>query len=281
MLAKLIVCTPRKLSEAVSAVLFAAGAGGIEELDGARRLVVYAENREGAERIAERARELLRETLPGPRGITLSVEVDERSDWASAWTHYLAQIALSPSFVIQPQWDETPAPSGARRILYDPQLSFGDGAHETTRLAAVALERCSAEHPAPRLLDFGSGTGVLCFVALLSGVAAAWGVDSDPVSVAAAERNAALNGLSDRCWFGLPEALPEARFECVVANLEAPTLLACAPELLRLSANAERLILTGFLATREAEIAAAFAPTFAVRRIEHEGDWSLLELKSG
>ena len=281
MLAKLTVRTPRKWTEAVSAVLFAAGAGGIEELDGARRLVVYAENREGAERIAERARELLHETLPDPQGITLSVEVDEHSDWASAWTQYLAQIALTPSLVIQPLSDETPVPAGARRILYDPQLSFGDGAHATTRLAAAALERSSAQHPATRLLDFGSGTGVLCFVALLSGVAATWGVDIDPVSVAAAKRNAALNGLSERCWFGVPEALPEQRFDCVVANLEAPTLLACAPELLRRSAHAERLILTGFLAAREAEIAAAFAPAFAVRRVEQEGDWSLLELSRG
>ena len=265
----------------MSAVLFAAGAGGIEELDGSRRLVVYAENREGAERIAERTRELLRETLPGPHGITLSIEVDEHSDWASAWTRYLGQIALTPKLVIQPQWDETPAPAGAGRILYDPQLSFGDGAHETTRLAAAALERSCAERPVARLLDFGSGTGVLCFVALLSGASAAWGVDIDPVSVAAAGRNAGLNGLSERCWFGLPDALPEERFDCVVANLEAPTLLSCAPELRRRAAHAERLILTGFLGAREAEIAAAFAPAFVSRRVEHEGDWALLELRRG
>jgi ribosomal protein L11 methyltransferase len=278
MLAKLTVQTPRKFAEVVSAALFAAGAGGIEELDGARRLVVYAENREGAERIAARTRELLVQSLPGPNGIKLTVEVDDTSDWASAWTQYLGQIALTGRLVIQPLWDETPAPNGTRRILYDPKLSFGDGAHATTRLAATALERGSVERRGTRLLDFGSGTGVLCFVALLSGVGSTWGVDIDPVSVAAAQRNAALNGLAEAAWFGLPEALEQQQFDWVVANLEAPTLLSCAAELARLAADSDRLILTGFLAAREAEIAAAFAPKFRVLGAEHEADWALLEL---
>jgi ribosomal protein L11 methyltransferase len=278
MLAKLTVHTPRKFVEAVSAALFAAGAGGIEELDGARRLVVYAEDRDGAERIAARARELLGQSLPGPNGIKLSVEVDESSDWASAWTQFLRQIALTPRLVIQPLWDDTPAPDGSRRILYDPKLSFGDGAHATTRLAAAALERNSAERPGSRLLDFGSGTGVLSFVALLSGVGSTWGVDIDPVSVEAAQRNAALNGLSESTWFGLPEALEPRPFDWVVANLEAPTLLDCAPAITRLALASERVIVTGFLAAREGEIAAAFAPSFSVQRAEYEEDWALLEL---
>jgi ribosomal protein L11 methyltransferase len=281
MLAKLVVRTPRKFAEAVSALLFEAGAGGIEELDGSRRLVVYAEDRAGAERIAARARELLALALPGPHGIALSVEVDPHSDWASAWTQYLGQIALTPQLVIQPLHDETPAPAGSRRIVYDPKLSFGDGAHETTRLAALALERACAQHAGAQLLDFGSGTGVLSFVALLSGAASAWGVDIDPVSVEAAQRNAALNELGDRVWFGLPDALRGANapaFALVVANLEAPALLVCAPEIARLAARSARLILTGFLAAREAEIAACFAPQFAVTGAACEGDWALLEL---
>ena len=265
----------------MSALLFAAGAGGIEELDDSRTLVVYAEGREGAERIAARARRLLAETLPNSHEVTLSVEVDEHSDWASAWTRYLGQIALTPTLVIQPQWDETEAPAGARRIFYEPQLSFGDGAHATTRLAALALEQGSRERAGARLLDFGSGTGVLSFVALLSGVEFTWGVDIDPVSVAAAQRNAALNGLSERAWFGLPDALAQDRFDWVVANLEAPTLLACAPAITRLAAHADQILVTGFLGAREAEIAAAFAPNFRVLRAAHEGDWALLELSPG
>ena len=278
MLVKLVVRTPRKLAELVSGVLFEAGAGGVEELDNGRRLLVYAEDRAAAEALAGRARALLAEAAPGPNGIALTVEVDESSDWATAWTKYLGQIALTPRLVIQPSWDETAAPAGARRIVYDPKLSFGDGAHATTRLAASALERFCRERVVTSVLDFGSGTGVLSFVALLCGASAAWGVDIEPVSVEAAQRNAALNGLEARTWFGLPDALPERRFELVVANLEAPTLLACAGTLARHAARAERLILTGFLAARQSEILSAFGPGFRLASSALEDDWMLVEL---
>jgi ribosomal protein L11 methyltransferase len=278
MLVKLLVRTPRKFAELVSSVLFEAGAGGIEEQDGSKRLVVYAADRETAEGIAARARALLREAAPGPNGIALSIEVDEHSDWASAWTRHLGQIALTPSLVIQPSWDETPAPPGSQRILFDPKLSFGDGAHATTRLASVALERACGARPGLSVLDFGSGTGVLAFVALLSGAKFAWGVDIDPVSIEAAQQNATLNALSERCQFSLPSAQPERTFELVVANLEAPALLTCAGDLTRHALLAERLILTGFLATKEAEICAAFAPNFRHERAEYEADWALVEL---
>jgi len=176
-LIKLVVRTPRKLLEVVSAVLFEAGAGGIEELDNGRRLVVYAASKEDAEGIAARARELLREAAPEPSGVALSVEVDEKSDWDTAWTKHLGQVALTPRIVIQPLWDETPAPIGSRRILFDPKLAFGDGEHPTTRLAAEFLESECEKWPDARVLDFGSGTGVLAFVALLSGAEFACGVD--------------------------------------------------------------------------------------------------------
>jgi ribosomal protein L11 methyltransferase len=276
-LVKLVVRTPKKLAEVVSAVLFEAGAGGIEELDGSRRLVVYAASREDAEGIAARARDLLRQAAPGPHGIALHVEVDESSDWASAWTQHLRQVALTPRIVIQPFWDETPVPAGAQRISFDPKLSFGDGAHESTRLASVALERACRAVPGLRVFDFGSGTGVLSFVALLSGASAAHGIDIDPVSVEAAQRNAVLNGLDERASFALPGDV-NAGFELVVANLEAPTLLALAADIARSASTAQRLILTGFLVDRVPEITAAFAPQFRVELCEREQDWALLEL---
>ncbi|HKO50725.1 MAG TPA: 50S ribosomal protein L11 methyltransferase [Polyangiaceae bacterium] len=278
MLVKLFVRTPRKFAELVSSVLFAAGAGAIEEQDGSKRLVVYAADRETAEGIAARARTLLTEVAPGASGIALSIEVDESSDWASAWTRHLGQVALTPSLVIQPLWDETPAPPGSQRILFEPKLSFGDGAHPTTRLASLALERACRAQPGLSVLDFGSGTGVLAFVAILSGAESAWGVDIDPVSIEAAEHNAALNALAEQCRFSLPTAQPKRTFDLVVANLEAPALLACAGDLTGHALLAERLILTGFLATKEAEISAAFAPHFRREQVAYELDWALLEL---
>ncbi|HWZ93153.1 MAG TPA: 50S ribosomal protein L11 methyltransferase, partial [Polyangiaceae bacterium] len=157
------------------------------------------------------------------------------------------------------------------------KLAFGDGAHATTRLASAALERACELHPGARVLDFGSGTGVLAFVALLRGAASVCGVDIDPVSVAAARHNAGLNGLAERARFSLPGEL-EGAFDLVVANLEAPTLLSVAPELVRRASGCKLLIVTGFLGDREAEVARALAPEFRVERAVREEDWALLEL---
>jgi ribosomal protein L11 methyltransferase len=277
-LVKLVVRTPKKLSELVSTVLFEAGAGGIEELENGRRLLVYAATQADADGIAERARALLREAAPGASGIALSVELDENSDWDSAWTKHLGQIELTPKIVIQPVWDQTPAPIGAKRILFDPRLAFGDGAHATTRLASASLWNECERFPGGRVLDFGCGTGVLAFVALICGAAAAWGVDIDPVSVEAARRNAELNGLGNAAHFCLPHELEQSEFDIVVANLEAPTLLRVAPDLGRWSAQAKLLILTGFLADRVDEIVAAFAPSFEVADRFDEEDWTALDL---
>jgi ribosomal protein L11 methyltransferase len=277
-LVKLVVRTPRKLSQLVSAVLFEAGAGGVEELENGRRLLVYAASKADADGIAERARALLRQAAPGPSGIALSVEIDENSDWDSAWTKHLGQVQLTPTLVIQPVWDETPAPAGARRILFDPKLAFGDGAHPTTGLAATSLWQQCERLPAARVLDFGCGNGVLAFVARLSGAAFASGVDIDPVSVEAARRNAELNGLEGSTHFCLPEELREHAFEIVVANLEAPTQLSAAPALRRWATQAKVLILTGFLEERASDIIAAFGPEFEVTARTLAGDWALLEL---
>jgi ribosomal protein L11 methyltransferase len=128
------------------------------------------------------------------------------------------------------------------------------------------------------VLDFGSGTGVLAFVALRSGAASACGIDIDPVSVAAARHNAELNGLAEHTEFALPNELAARDFDVVVANVEAPALLAVASEVTRWATRAKCLILTGFLTDRAPEMVAAFAPAFRAEREETEDDWALLEL---
>jgi len=279
-LVKLVVKTPRKYAETLSDLLFEAGAGGVEERENGRELIVYAATREEAEQVAKATRATLKEALPGVAGISLKVEVDESSDWDTAWTKHLGQVVLTPKIVIQPVWDDTPAPEGAQRIIYDPKLAFGDGGHATTRLAAAALERACAELPSARVLDFGSGTGVLAFVALLAGAANALGVDIDPVAVEAATRNAELNALRERATFTLPNAAGSGAFDIVVANVELPALVEVAPQILRHAHAAKRLILTGFLEPRVSEVVSAFETRFELEQRSSDEEWALLELKA-
>ena len=144
-LIKLLIDVPSDLSEVAGRLLIELGAGGVEEQTGERgaRLIVYGDDHDQISALSERARDALPELgLSEEQGnLSIRIEVDENSDWDTAWTQHLQQQPLTPHWVIQPIWDATPPPYGLGKLLIRPTLAFGDGAHVTTRLAAEAVER--------------------------------------------------------------------------------------------------------------------------------------------
>lgn len=254
-------------ADALGAALLDAGAGGFEERDGA--LVVWAESRESLAALEAVARRF-----------SDRVDVSEQDDaWRHAWALHAGPVRVSDGFVLQPIDDDTPAPEGTRRIRYAPELAFGEGSHATTRLAARAVERLCRARPGASVLDVGTGMGVLAFVAVLSGAQRCLGIDVDPVAVSAARANARLNELGDRTRFETTRlAEIAARYDLVLANLEAPVQLELAPELARRLAPGGVLVATGFLLERRDEMVCALglSPTLE----DTEDDWCLLELES-
>src|SRR5215207_2865917 len=200
--AVLSVVTNKKLAPLVSEALFRAGAQGLEERPGRQVLLVtYGASRAELAKLWKATEKLLRErgTEPLP---SASIEVDADESWKTTWTEHLRPIALTTRLVLAPTTVAAPALTRAQRlIVYQPALAFGDGDHATTRLASRAIERHYRARPDGALLDIGAGTGVLSFVALLSGARRALGTDIDPEAVRAAEANAALNGLQKRARF--------------------------------------------------------------------------------
>ena len=252
-------------SDALGAALWAAGAGAVEEREGA--LVVWADSPELLGQLTSAARAFV------DAAAIVTTELDE--SWRTAWTCHLVQERVADGFVVQLEHDSTPAPAGTQRILLVPRLAFGVGSHPTTRLAARAVVRACRERPGANVLDVGTGTGVLAMIAARSGACRVVGIDIDPEAVVAARENAALNEVD--CTFSTSElgALDE-RFEIVVANLEAPTVRELAPCLPRRVAPGGALLVTGFLAERAAELAPLLS--LPVTNRELEDDWCLLEL---
>jgi len=128
------------------------------------------------------------------------------------------------------------------------------------------------------VLDIGAGTGVLCFVALHSGAKRAVGTDVDPEAVRAATKNADLNGASRSARFvRVGEAL-RGRFDLVVINIELLPLLEVLGTLPPHARRAPKLLVTGFLDSQAAQVAAAVRLSgFVPRSRKAEGDWRLLE----
>lgn len=266
---RLVVALPAARRDVAGALLFELGAAGVEETNDG--LAVYGEHEEIA-----RFQRAIAQCLP----MALCRVEDVADTWQSAWIAYLKPEPITDRIVLQPIDDATPAPADKRKIVFEPRMAFGVGSHPTTRLAARAVERTCLAHPGVRVLDVGTGTGVLAIVAAVSGAGSVLGIDVDPVAVEAARTNAHLNAVDDACRFSTtPLADVGDRFQLVVANIDAPTLIALAPQLGVALAPGGTLLVTGLLATRIADVAGALAGLgLAPDRQALEEDWALLEL---
>jgi ribosomal protein L11 methyltransferase len=246
------------LAERAMAEAWASGAAGIEEReDGC--IVVYAPAAAaGAVHAALAA--LAQE------GLALrSAEVVEEVDWSERWKEGLSALEVSERLLIRPSFVSHGLAPGQRELVIDPGQAFGTGGHASTWLALEWVDRLLADplglaRPA-RVLDVGTGTGVLALAALLLGARSAVGFDLDPVAVREARRWAEFNGVAARLqlFAGPVSALASGCFDLIVANLLRREILPIAEEVSRLLGARGSLVLSGLLASDREEVTATFA----------------------
>ncbi|MFB9280080.1 50S ribosomal protein L11 methyltransferase [Cohnella cellulosilytica] len=124
---------------------------------------------------------------------TIHVGSVHEDDWANAWKQYFKPVAVTDRLVIKPTWEEyEPKKEGELIIELDPGMAFGTGTHPTTKLCLKALE--SAIEGGERIIDVGTGSGVLAIGAMKLGAAKVLALDLDPVAVKCAQENVELNG---------------------------------------------------------------------------------------
>lgn len=277
--ARLIVSTVKELAPLVSELLFDAGAGGVEQRAGrGTTLVAYGESERELSAIWQKVAVALGSALPASKLPRAHVEIDAEEAWRSEWTQHLRPVQLTPKLWLAPRSAEPPQlRRGQRVISYEPALAFGDGDHPTTRLASRAIASHYEAAPGGALLDIGAGTGVLSFVAVLSGARRALGIDVAREAVRAAARNAKLNQLTRQTRFISTKERVSGTFDLVVINIELRPLLEVLSQLPAAARRAPSLIVTGFLASQVAEVSnaiksAGFSPTFR----KSEGEWRLI-----
>ena len=162
-------------------------------------------------------------------------------DDESVWTLTPRPVRIR-TLVIVPAAE--PASTGALRLVDG--AAFGTGLHATTALCLEAIEDLLDVTVPDRILDVGTGSGVLSLAALRRGVRRAVALDIDAEALTVAAENARLNDLGERLWLvrGGPDAVRGA-WPLVVANIRAAELMAMAPTLARLVASRGRLVLAG------------------------------------
>ena len=209
----------------------------------------------------------------GPIG-ELAVRTIDDEDWLAAWKASLAPIRVG-AFLVRPTWSDADA-AGAIALALDPGMAFGTGLHPTTQQCLEALSTLPVE--GLRVLDVGTGSGILAIAAAKRGAREVVAVDVDPLAVAAAAENAERNGTRVAVRQG-SAADVAGEFDLVLANLVGPVLLAVASHLRARVAPAGRLVAAGIVRDAEAGVRGAFARV-GLRLVEREerDDWVRLVL---
>lgn len=199
--------------------------------------------------------------------------------WASAWQQSFPPRAVGERLLVTPPWETGVAADGRLVLVIEPGRAFGTGHHGSTEGCLVLVERAIAARPAPdRVLDVGTGSGILAVAAIALGAARVVAIDIDPDATAAARANAARNDCADRIEIALAEpGEVDGTFPLVVANLLTHAHVALAGAYARLVAPGGALVLGGILADEDEVPARAVEPVgFARRdRVVIEG-WSSL-----
>lgn len=271
---KITLDVPGDLSDLVSGLLFEAGTSGIEVEDGADRTHVrmsaYFESEEGRA-AAVAALDRLRRDGAGVGQAVAAEAPDER--WGEQWRAFFQPVRVTDRIVVGPPWAEMDAGPDGFVIAIEPKMAFGTGRHESTRLALRAVEQ--AVRPGHRVLDLGTGSGVLSIAAAKLG-ARCVAVDVDPVALDNARENAAANGVTDRVEIvcGSLDAVREAGFDGIVANIQSNVLIPLLGDLRERLRGGGWLILSGILDREEAQIGEALRRTaWGEPEVLREGEW--------
>ena len=176
----------------------------------------------------------------------------QQEDWQNAWKAYYHATDIGRRLAIVPSWESYDTDRTV--ITMDPGLAFGTGTHETTSLCLETLDRLV--RGGERVLDIGTGSGILAIAALKLGARAAEGVDIDPMCVRTAGENAARNGVADRFTVLVGDLSDKAsgQYDIITANIVASAILSLAPHVPPLLAPGGWFMASGIIDERKQEV---------------------------
>lgn len=211
-------------------------------------------------------------------------EIIRDPDWGEAWKKYFKPLRVSRNIVIKPTWERF-SPTGRDIVIeIDPGMAFGTGQHPSTRMCLEAIDEIlRKERPVEqwRVLDVGTGTGILGIACAKLGAGRVLCVDNDEQATEIARENVRINRVEERVTVaGRDVAELTEPFHLVVANLTAKLLIELYPHLVRLTRPGGYLVISGIIEQNKPEIEARFAGgSFPIHRLITEKEWVCYLLK--
>lgn len=258
-----------------------------KELQGLSQIRLYIENdNQAEEKISglraelEQLKSRLGSVNPGPLTLTASLLPEE--DWENSWKDNYPPVPVGKNLMVLPCWLPKDAADGRLPIILDPGLTFGTGAHASTQMCMCQLE--NRIRGGERVIDLGSGSGILSICALNLGAATAVGVDIDPKAEDIARENAVYNGLgADRftaCTGNVStdkarmEELSRDGYDIVLVNIVADVIISLAPVLPAFLRDGAVVIASGILDTRLSHVTRALeAAGLTILETHAQEDW--------
>ncbi len=207
----------------------------------------------------------------------------KETDWADAWKQHYHPVRIGQRIIVRPQWTEIDAQPDDVVIALDPGMAFGTGTHPTTQLCLESVEALTRH--GIRVLDLGTGSGILAIAAAKLGAVDVLALDNDPVAIEAAIENIEQNGVVDKITAqtgSLESVLASARrFDLVVVNILAKIIIPmCEAGLGQTVRPGGRAIFSGIINTQADDVEAALRKTgLEPFNRRTQGDWVAIEAR--
>ena len=207
--------------------------------------------------------------------VTIDLEGMNEDDWAESWKQYYKPIPLGRVTVV-PAWEKYEAKEGEIIVRMDPGMAFGTGTHETTRLVINLMQ--DEIRGGERLLDVGTGSGILSICASKLGAGWCNAYDIDPVAVKVARDNVESDGCTN-ITVGVSDLLrgvdlSGGKYDFCVANIVSDIIIRMLPDIKDYLNAGAPLILSGIIGERADEVRnAVLAQGFTVEKEIRENDW--------
>ena len=253
----------------------------IEEMPEDVQVKAWFENVE-----ALRGLENILKVLPDMAGfdlgaLTVSRQGVKEQDWSECWKQYYKPFRAGKRLVIKPSWENWEKQPGDLIIELDPGMAFGTGTHETTAMCVELIEK---HYRGGKVLDVGTGSGILAIAAARLGATDVLGVDIDPMAVRVARENVEKNGLSaviDIREGDLVAGLGDVRCDFAVANILADVIALLAGPLKKHLVPGAQFVCSGILKEREDDVKAVLEKNgYRLFDRLQKGDWVALAARA-